>query len=158
VSLHTTFIPAALVLAVSSVAAGAMLPQAAPVFRGNVELFTVRVHITAARGQTLPELDSTAFSIRIGARTPPVLFVEHVDIPSEAERARGPFAFFKPVPKQLSALYVVGVDANNADCSTVPKVRVVMRKGLKVRAVGWTVKRGCAPPGARSTDDRRSER
>lgn len=117
-------------------------------FRGNVELFTVRVHVTAGRGQPLPELDSTAFSIRIGSRTPPVLFVEHVSIPSEAERAQGPFAFFKPVPNQLSALYVVGVDASNADCGTVPKVRVI-QKGLKVKATAWTVKRGCEPPGAR---------
>lgn len=117
-------------------------------FRGNVELFTVRVHVTAGRGQPLPELDSTAFSIRIGSRTPPVLFVEHVAIPTEAERARGPFAFFKPVPNQLSALYVVGVDANEADCGTVPKVRLT-QKGLKVRATAWTAKRGCEPPGAR---------
>ena len=120
----------ALALGVWSVSAGAMPQQSAPVFRGNVELFTVR----------------------IGSRTPPVLFVEHVSIPNEAERARGPFAFFKPVPNQLSALYVVGVDANNADCGTVPKVKV-MTKGLKVRATAWTAKRGCEPPGARMIQD-----
>jgi hypothetical protein len=73
---------------------------------------------------------------------------EHVAIPSEAERPNSPFAFFKPVPNQLSALYVVGVDAHEADCGTVPKVRVTP-KGLKVRATGWTPKRGCEPPGAR---------
>ena len=139
---------AGLALAVCSVSAGAMTQQSAPVFRGNVELFTVRVHVTAGRGQPLPELDSTAFSIRIGSRTSLVLFAEHVAIPTEAERARGSFAFFKPVPNQLSALYVVGVDANDAHCGLVPKVRVTP-KGLKVRAVSWTPKRGCEPPGAR---------
>jgi hypothetical protein len=141
---------AALALAVWSASAGATPQQSAPVFRGSVELFTVRVQVTAGRGQPLPELDSTAFSIRIGSRTPPVLLVEHVPIPTEAERAgvSSPFRFFKPVANQLSALYVVGVDANEADCGMVPKVTMTP-KGLKVRATGWTPKRGCEPPGAR---------
>ena len=149
-----TFVFAALVLAVWSVSPGAMSQQSAPPFRGNVELFTVRVHVTAARGQTLPELDLTAFSIRIGSRTPPVLFVEHVAIPSEAERAQGLFAFFKPVPNQPSALYVVGVEASAAYCGKGPKVRV-KPKGVKVKAWAWTPGRGCIPPGARTADDRR---
>lgn len=62
--------------------------------------------------------------IRIGSRTPVVLFAEHVATPTEAERVRGPFAFFKPVPNQLSALYVVGVEASAVYCGKAPKVRV----------------------------------
>jgi len=144
----------ALALAVWSVSAGALSQQSPPVFRGNVELFTVRVHVTAGRGQPMPELDSTAFTIRIGARTPVVLFAEHVAIPTEAERVRGPVAFFKPVPNQLSALYVVGVEASTADCGKTPKVRVAP-KGLKVRGFAWTPGpgRGCEPPGARIIKD-----
>ena len=144
---------AALALAVWAVSTGAMSQQSAPVFRGNVELFTVRVHVTAGRGQPVPELASTAFSIRIGSRTPLVLFAEHVAIPTEAERARGPFAFFKPVPNQLSALYVVGVEASAAYCGKTPKVRVAP-KGLKVRGLAWTPGRGCEPPGAHITKER----
>ncbi len=145
---YTPPLVVALALAVWSVSARAMSQQSAPVFRGNVELFTVRVHVTAGRGQPLPELDSTAFSIRIGSRTPLVRFAEHVVIPTEAERAGGPFAFFKPVPNQLSALYVVGVEASAAYCGKTPKVRVAP-KGLKVRGLAWTPGRGCEPPGAR---------
>ena len=85
--LHTARILPPLVVGIWCVSAGAMSQQSAPVFRGNVELFTVRVHVTAGRGQPMPELDPTAFSIRIGSRTPVVLFVEHVAIPTEAERA-----------------------------------------------------------------------
>ena len=103
----------------------------------------------------MPELASTAFSIRIGSRTPLVLFAEHVAIPTEAERARGPFAFFKPVPNQLSALYVVGVEASAAYCGKTPKVRVAP-KGLKVRGLAWTPGRGCEPPGAHITKERLS--
>jgi len=125
-----------------------MSPQSPPVFRGNVELFTVRVHVTAGRGQPMPQLDSTAFSIRIGSRTPVVLFAEHVAIPTEAERVRGPFAFFKPVPNQLSALYVIGVEASAAYCGKVPNVRVTP-KGVKVNGLAWTPGPGCIPPGAR---------
>jgi hypothetical protein len=113
-----------------------------------VELFTVRIHVIAGRGQPMPELDSTAFSIRIGSRTPLVLFAEHVPIPNEAERAGGPYEFFKPVPNQLSALYVVGVEASAAYCRKTPKVRVTP-KGLKVRGLAWTPGRGCVPPEAR---------
>jgi len=148
--LHTARILPPLVIGIWCVSAGAMSQQSAPVFRGNVELFTVRVHVTARRGQPMPQLDSTAFSIRIGSRTPVVLFVEHVAIPTEAERARGPFAFFKPVPKQLSALYVVGVEASAAYCGKIPKIRVEP-KGVKVKAVAWTPGRGCTPPGVRIT-------
>jgi hypothetical protein len=147
VRLHTTRI-LALALGVWCVSAGAMSQQSPPVFRGNVELFTVRVHVTAGRGQPMPELDSTAFSIRIGSRTPVVLFAEHVAIPTEAERTRGPFAFFKPVPNQLSALYVVGVEASAAYCGKAPNVRV-KPKAVKVKAWAWTPGRGCIPPGAR---------
>jgi len=146
---HTHPYVATLALGVWSASVAPMSQQSAPVFRGNVELFTIRVHVTAGRSQPLPELDSTAFSIRMGSRTPVVLFAEHVAIPTDAERARGPFAFFKPVPNQLSAVYVIGIDANDAHCGMVPKVRVTP-KGLKVRAVGWTPKAGCEPP--RSTE------
>jgi hypothetical protein len=145
---YTGHLAAALALAVWSVSAGALTQQPAPVFRGSVELFTVRIHVIAGRGQPMPELDSTAFSIRIGSRTPLVLFAEHVPIPNEAERAGGPYEFFKPVPNQLSALYVVGVEASAAYCHKTPKVRVES-KGLKVRGFSWTPGRGCTPPGAR---------
>src|SRR3954465_12047603 len=135
---------------VCSMSAGATWQQLAPSFRGNVELFTVRVHVAASRGQLLPELDSTAFSIRIGSHSAVVRFAEHVVIPPEAERACGPFGFFNPVPNQLSALYVVGVEASAAYCGKAPKVRVT-QKGLDVKAWAWTPGpgRGCEPAGAR---------
>jgi hypothetical protein len=129
-----------------------MSQQSPPVFRENVELFTIRIHVVADRGQPLPELDATAFTIRVGSATPLVRFAEHVAIPTEAERARGPFAFFKPVPNQLSALYVVGVEASAAYCGKIPKVRVAPKR-LKVWGLAWTPGRGCIPPGARITKE-----
>ena len=137
----------ALTLDVCSVSIGAMSQQSPPVFRENVELFTIRIHVAADRGQPLRELDATAFTIRIGSATPLVRFAEHVAIPTEAERVRGPFAFFKPVPNQLSALYVVGVEASAAYCGKAPKVRVKL-KGVKVKGLGWTPGRGCEPSGS----------
>jgi hypothetical protein len=88
--------------------------------------------------------------IRIGSHSAVVRFAEHVVIPAEAERACGPFAFFKPVPNQLSALYVVGVEASAAYCGKAPKVRIT-QKGLDVKAWAWTPGpgRGCEPAGAR---------
>jgi hypothetical protein len=130
-----------------------MPQQSAPLFRGNVELFTVRVHVTAGRGQPLAELDSTAFSIRIGSRTPPVLFAEHIAIPTEAERAGALFDFFKQAPNQSSAFYVVGVEASTTYCGKIPKVSVAPR-GLKVKGVAWTAGRGCQPPGTRIIKER----
>jgi len=127
-----------------------MSQQSPPVFRENVELFTIRIHVIADRGQPLPELDAAAFTIRVGSATPLVRFAEHVAIPTEAERARGPFAFFKPVPNQLSALYVVGVEASAAYCGKIPKVRVAPKR-LKVWGLAWTPGRGCIPPGVRIT-------
>ena len=150
--LHTIRTLVALTLGVCSVSVGAMSQQSPPVFRENVELFTIRIHVVADRGQPLPELDATAFTIRVGSATPLVRFAEHVAIPTEAERARGPFAFFKPVPNQLSALYVVGVEASAAYCGKIPKVRVAPKR-LKVWGLAWTPGRGCIPPGARITKE-----
>ena len=150
--LHTIRTLVALTLGVCSVSVGAMSQQSPPVFRENVELFTIRIHVVADRGQPLPELDARAFTIRVGSATPLVRFAEHVAIPTEAERARGPFAFFKPVPNQLSALYVVGVEASAAYCGKIPKVRVAPKR-LKVWGLAWTPGRGCIPPGARITKE-----
>lgn len=140
------------IVVVSLVLAGAVAVAWAqdvpPVFRDGVELFVIRVHVTAPLDQAIPDLDVEDFTVRIGSRRSPALHAEHVAIPPEEERQSGPFAFFKPVSNRISALYLLGISPDAADCRQVPRVSVSPRH-LRVRGVAWTPKPGCVPPGAK---------
>lgn len=119
-----------------------------PVYRAGVDLFIVRVQVTAPLEQPLPALTVSDSNIRIGRRRPPVLHAEQVLVPPDGERDSGPFDFFRPVRNRLSAVYFIGIDPDEADCRQVPRVTVV-RKGLRIRSAAWTPEAGCEPPGAR---------
>jgi hypothetical protein len=107
----------------------------------------MRVLVGADRGVPVVELMPSDFTARIGSRTPPVLHAEHLR-PSDEELRKWPYDRLHWPKGEDWAIYLLGVDANQADCRNVPKVALTV-KGLKVQGVAWEPKIGCEPPNAR---------
>jgi hypothetical protein len=133
-----------LYLACAWAMAGAQQPP--PAFRADVALLTIRVQVTAARGRDLPLLVPDQFEVRIGGRKRIVVLAEPTRTddgldaavaPSgnAAPQASGDDGFFKPIPGQKSAMYILGLEATG---ERTPNISVKVKvKDVAVQRWAW---------------------
>jgi hypothetical protein len=124
----------------------AVLAAQTPAFNGRVEFLTIRVQVVADKGKPLPPLTPAHFEVTIAGVKQHVEFAELIPDNDGAtgspSSSGGMWRFAKPAD-QLSAEYLLGVDASATDGGTV---RVnVSQKNVGVRQWSWCAAPPCAP-------------
>jgi hypothetical protein len=121
-----------------------------PTFSGGVELFTISVHVVAARGKPLPDLTAERFDVSIAGRARRVVFAELIGYDGSGA-STGPMpqadrtvlagdggVFFTRFTNQASALYVLGIETTEAERGSRVEAWVkANEKNVSVRRWAW---------------------
>jgi hypothetical protein len=116
-----------------------------PAFHAAAELFILKVQVVAARGVPLPGLTAAQFAVRVHGRERRVIFAEFIRADNAASSAGSAPAgtgettigvadetLFQPFRNRAGALYLLGVQATDAERSNV---------SIKVRQENVTARR-----------------